>query len=66
MTASETCSRKNRMHKSCSYGTAGAGEGNLPLYPDPFLSMNRKIREKGIVTRISRIYWRDTCIRVDS
>jgi hypothetical protein len=23
------------MHQSCSYGSAGAGEGNLPLYPDP-------------------------------
>jgi hypothetical protein len=36
------------MHQSCSYGSGGAGEGNLPLYPDPpFDTLPQRVIEAG-------------------
>ncbi len=37
------------MHQSCSYGSAGAGEGNLPLYPD-----RQPLEEREKEQRVSR------------
>ena len=43
------------MRESCSYGSVGAGEGNLPLYPDPKGLRRKTWRELFALTRIGRI-----------